>query len=355
MKKSFWTRLLASSMTLALAFGLAACGGSGSSSGTSSSGAGGSAPGGTGGSTSGNAAAGNGETLKVALVMPGEISDMGWNAQAYSGLEKAAKDFGVEIKYSEKVSDSDAEEYFRGFANDGFDLVIGHGFEYAQPVEKVASQFPDCKFVVTSVNVAKEPNFGSISINNPQQGFLAGVVAASISQNGKVGYIGGREIPPVIEKQKNSELGAKYANPDINYSSIILGSYDDMQKAQESALSMIESGVDVIIANADKATLAVLDICEEKGVKCVGMGGYYTGTYTVQPADVINDAAACVYQSVKELVDGTWKPEFEMIGLEADAVKVDNMQDWVSADALATIDKAKAALLNDEIELVFVS
>lgn len=295
--------------------------------------------------------------IKAALLLPGEITDMGWNTQGYNGLMRAKDELGAEVRYSEKVSDSDAEEYFRSFANDGFDIVIGHGAEYADAAKKAATLFPNTTFVVTSVNAFQAPNMGAISNDNAQQGFLAGVLAAAISQTGNVGYIGGREIVPVIEKQKNSELGAKWVNPDIKYNSIITGSYDDLQKAQECAMAMIEQqGCDVIIANADKATMTILDICKEKGVKCIGMGGKYTKDYAdIQPANVINDAATCIFQAVKMKLDGTFKPEYVLIGVAENAVYVEDYQPWVSETAKEWIEKAKTGLTDGSIEVTRVS
>lgn len=296
------------------------------------------------------------EKIKVAVLLPGEITDMGWNTFAYNGLMNAQKKFGVEVAYSEKVSDSDAEEFFRGYAQDGFDMVIGHGFEFGKPAENVAKDFPNTKFVITSINLVKEPNLGSTTTDNPQQGFVAGTVAALISENGKIGYVGGREIPPVIEKQKNSELGAKYVREDIQYSSVILGTYDDMQKAKESTYSMIEQGVDVVIANADKATLAILEACKEKGVYAIGMGGdEYSKMFPENvPIDVVNDVAICIENSVEKMVNGEWKAEFSRIGVKEGAVRLTEWNDWVSNDVKEGVAAALEDLQAGEIELIRV-
>lgn len=293
---------------------------------------------------------------KVALILPGEITDMGWNSYAYNGLMKARDLYGVEVAYSEKVSDSDAEEFFRGYAKDGYDLIIGHGFEFGEPATKVAKEFPDVKFAVTSINLSQEPNVGSITTDNPQQGFLAGAVAALLSEKGKIGYVGGREIPPVIEKQKNSELGAKHVRPDCEYVSVILGTYDDLQKAKESTYSLIEQGADVIIANADKSTIAILEACKEKGIKGLGIGGEYRdlAPETI-PVDVINDASACIVVLVEKLVKGEFKPEFTRIGIKEGAVRLTEWNDWVPQEVKDGVQKAIEDLEAGKVELIRVA
>lgn len=293
------------------------------------------------------------EPLKVALILPGETTDMGWSTQGYNGLLRAQEEFGIEIAYAEKISESDAEEYIRGYANDGYDLVISHSSAYADAVKAVAAAFPDTWFVVTSTNVHEGANMSAYSNDNAEQGFLAGVVAAVCSAGGKVGYIGGKETTPVVQKMNNAKLGATWANESVEYTSIIMGSYDDLQLAQESTTAMIESGVDVIIANADKATTTILDVCKQKGVACVALGDYYSKLYAdTQVADVINDAATCVYQAISDFKDGTILADFRLLGTDVNAVFVDNFASFVSADAQALVESAVNELLAKKIELV---
>lgn len=292
-------------------------------------------------------------TLKVALILPGETTDMGWSTQGYNGLLRAQEEFGIEIAYAENISESDAEEYIRGYANDGFDLVIAHSSAYADAMKAVAAAFADTWFVVTSTNAHEGPNMSAYSNDNAEQGFLAGVTAAAYSTGGKVGYIGGRETTPVVQKMNNAELGVAWVDEGIEYNSIIMGSYDDLQLAQESTTAMIESGVDVIIANADKATTTILDVCKQQGVACVALGDFYSTLYAeTQVADVINDAATCVYQAISDFRDGSIVAEFRLLGTDVNAVFVENYAPFVSAEAVALIESAVTELLARSIELV---
>src|SRR4030043_869008 len=85
--------------------------------------------------------------IKVALVMPGSIADQGYNAAAYAGLMAIEKDLGAEVAYSEMVPLAEYEETFRDFAAEGYDVVIGHGFEFGDPIEIIAPEFPEPSFL----------------------------------------------------------------------------------------------------------------------------------------------------------------------------------------------------------------
>lgn len=214
----------------------------------------------------------NGEVkkLKVALLLPGPINDMGWNASAYEGLKQAEEKFNVEIAYQENVQQSDMEGVFRGYAEQGYDVIIGHGFQFGDAAKKVAAEFPNSKFIVTSSNISQEPNLASVNIDNEQQGFLMGVVAGLMTKSNIVGSIGGQEIPPIKGSLAGFEQGVKYVNPNATILSTMTGSFDDVAKAKETALAMISQGADVIMANANQAGLGAIEAAKIKGVYAIG-------------------------------------------------------------------------------------
>ena len=313
-----------------------------------------SGPSDTGNSTGGASDQGGTDKVRVALLLPGETTDMGWSTQGYNGLLRAEEELGVEIAYAENISESDGGEYIRGYANDGYDIVIAHSSAYADAMKTVAPSFSDTWFVVTSTNVHEGENMAAYSNDNAQQGFLAGVTAAAYTTSGKVGYIGGQETTPVVQKMNNAELGVSWVDDSVEYTPLIMGSYDDLQLAQENTTAMIESGVDVIIANADKATATILQVCQEKGVACVALGDYYSEVYPdTQVADVINDAATCVFQAISDYVNGSIKADYCLLGTDVDAVFVSNYGSFVSDDVKTTVDSALEALSAGSVELIY--
>ena len=83
------------------------------------------------------------EDISVALLLPGSIGDAGWNANAFKGLQEIEAE-GIETAYTESVPVPDIEAAFRGYAEEGYTLIIGHGFEFGEPALKVAPDFRTC-------------------------------------------------------------------------------------------------------------------------------------------------------------------------------------------------------------------
>ena len=90
------------------------------------------------------------EKFKVAMLLPGSISDAGWNALAYEGLVAIEKELDAEISHAETRTPSDQEEQFRSYALDGYNLVFGHGYEFQDPAKAVAADFPETIFITSS-------------------------------------------------------------------------------------------------------------------------------------------------------------------------------------------------------------
>ena len=213
------------------------------------------------------------EPLKVAVILPGPIGDGGWNASAYNGILAIEEKYGAEIAYNESTPISDYDEVFRMYASSGFDIVFGHGGEFGDAAMRVAPDYPDVQFAVTSTNIVQPPNVSSIQNDNAAQGFMQGAVAAIVTKTGVVGAIGGMNIPSIADSITGFEAGAKYINPDIEVKTTLTGSFDDAAKAKGVAESMIDQGADVLMQNADHAGMGVIEACVENGIYAIGSIG----------------------------------------------------------------------------------
>ncbi|MBE3582013.1 MAG: BMP family protein [Thermoanaerobacteraceae bacterium] len=255
------------------------------------------------------------EKLKVALLLPGPVNDMGWNASAYEGLKEAEKHHGIEGVYRERVSQSEMEEAFRAFATQGFDVIIGHGFEFGDAAQKVAKDFPDVKFVVTSSTISQPPNLASLQVMNIEAGFLGGYLAGLLTKSGVVAYVGGMDIPPIRNAMIGFELGAKMAKPDVEVLKTMTGSFEDVAKAKEQARAFIEQGADVVLGNADQAGLGVIQAAVEKGVIAVG----YDHDQSSAAPDTIAGTSIQSYPIaidylIKLVKEGKFEPKFYGMG-----------------------------------------
>src|SRR6266849_4451766 len=134
--------------------------------------------------------------FRVALLTPGSVSDAGWNAAAFNGLQLIKSKLGAQTALVQTKSPADFEDAFRDFASRGFDLIFAHGFEYSDAALEVAKQFPNTYFVVSSGS-ASSNNVASITFNVDQATYVEGVLAGGVSKTGVVGAIGGIELPSI--------------------------------------------------------------------------------------------------------------------------------------------------------------
>lgn len=199
------------------------------------------------------------DPFKVAMVLPTSINDAGWSAAAYEGLLMIEELYDAEIAYNENTPVSDYDEVFRLYASNGFDVVFAHGAQYADSILRIAPEYPDVQFCLTSCTFTQDPNVSSIHNQNGQQGFLEGVVAAVVSETEIVGIIGGMDIPSISNSVTGFEAGAKYINPDIEVLMTYTGDFEDAGKVKEIALAMIDEGADVLTHNAASAGNALFE------------------------------------------------------------------------------------------------
>lgn len=259
--------------------------------------------------------------LKVALLLPGTINDNGWNATAYNGLKLIEEKLGAEIAYSEKVAQSDQEEIFRNYAAQGFNVLIGHGFEFADAAKRVATDNPNIKFLITSTDISQSPNVASENTNPLQMGFLEGVVAGLATKANNVGAVGGMDIPPIASAVKGFEAGVKYINPDAKVTTTMTGDFDDAVKSKEAAKALITQGADVVMLDADQAGLGVIEACKEKGVYAVSS---IAPQHELAPDTVlgsgISDVPLAMELVAKHVADGDFKAQFYNLGVSDGAV-----------------------------------
>lgn len=289
--------------------------------------------------------AGGSKSFKVALLTPGPVNDNGWNANAYNGLLKIKDELKATVQYSEKVAASDMNEFIRGYADDGFNVIIGHGFEFGDVMLEVAKDYPDTWFLVTSSTVSQSPNVASISINNKEQGYLMGTVAALISSSGTVASIGGSDIPPITNSVKGFKQGAEAAVPGIKVLSSMLGTNDDITKAKETAISFIEQGADVVMTNANAAGSGGIEAAKQSGVLAIGSNqDQNPSAPDTVVTSVIQDYPQAIAVTVKRIMDGELKPEAQLLGVKDGAVYLSPYHSFDSKIPQEKKEKIEAAV-----------
>ena len=241
------------------------------------------------------------EKLKVAIVMPGNITDKSWSQAGYEGIKQAGEALGLDVAYSEKIAQPDQAEAMADYARRGYKVVIGHGGEFQEAAERVARKYPDTIFVVNNGHEAKD-NIATADFNYRQFGYAMGYIAGKMSKTGKAGWIGAQKIKFSTELNESFIIGFKDAGGKEVFTAWT-NDWDDIAKGKEAALSQISQGADVVFPTMDNAVIGSLQACKEKGVW--GFGLYY---------DAIVDWPDTVLQSAIFDIKGVMKSYLTLAG-----------------------------------------
>ena len=194
--------------------------------------------------------------------------DKSFNEAAYNGIERFKKESGNAYLDFEIGNDTQREQAFRRMAQKGADPIIGVGFTQASALEKVAREFPKLRFAIIDA-VVEAPNVQSVVFKDHEGSFLAGMLATLASKSGKVGFIGGMDVPVIRRFQCGYEQGAKYANPKVEVLSNMTGTtpaaWSDPTRGGELARSQFSRGVDVVFAAAGGTGIGVYQAAKDQG------------------------------------------------------------------------------------------
>src|SRR6267154_6473963 len=197
----------------------------------------------------------------VALLLSGVITDGGWSQLAYDGLKELKARYGFKTAYAENISIAQMDQVARGYSDDGFDLIIGHGVEFSSSLLEVAPDYPSQHYFVTTFLPQPEVPRNIMFVNMGYFGaaYGAGVLAALISEKKQaVGFIGGNDDPNQQRMKKAFIAGAQQTVPGIRALAIITGDYDNASKGREAASIVIGNGADVIWHAADVTGLGAI-------------------------------------------------------------------------------------------------
>jgi basic membrane protein A len=213
--------------------------------------------------------------FKVGLVLDrGGKDDKSFNASAYEGAIEARKKLGIYLKYVEPTDDNEFEPLLRAFAQKDYDLIIGIGFVQKETVQKVAAKFPQKHFAIVDAQV-DAPNVRSLMFQEHEGSFIVGAIAAMTSKTGKVGFVGGMDVPLIRRFEMGYEAGAKKINPQIgvvaNFCGVTSEAWNNPPKGKELALAQYDAGADVIFAPAGASGFGVFDAAEERKKFAIGV------------------------------------------------------------------------------------
>ena len=260
--------------------------------------------------------------LKVALALPGSVSDKGFNASAHAGLMLIKKRLGsdVEVAFSESVKRPDFVTTLRDYANRGFDIIYAHGFQWGDAITKVAEENPK-KHFFNVYGSGKAKNLSNLHVRNQELFHVLGQIAAKLSKTNVIGAVGGWEIPPIRIQVDSFRKGVLKANPKATFKAIYTGTFYDAVKGKEAARALISQKADVIAHMADSTGLGVIQAANEANVLSIG---YFGDQRSVAPKSVATSAIVSVpelfWLGLQTVIKGKFQNGFKSYGLNSSDV-----------------------------------
>jgi len=283
--------------------------------------------------------------FKAAAVLPGSITDQAFNQVVYEGLMAAKKNLSIEVAFSEKVKQADQVSAMSDYARRGYNVVIGAGGEFTAAAKRVAKQFPDVLVVV--MNGAVTEGVATINYNNPQFGYILGFIGGKMSKTGKAGMICGQEIKPFVDISDGFKKGWAKAGASGEVTLTYTDDWDDVAKAKEATLNLINLGADVVVPYLDNGIVGVVQAAEEKGVWAAGViTDLGKSSPKTNVASTVLDFAAATATALDLAKKGELKPGDYRFAMGSAAGYMGSINDAVpaevKAEALAIVEQMKA-------------
>ena len=297
------------------------------------------------------------DTIKPAVLYDlGGKFDKSFNEGVFNGATRFKKETGINFRDLQLQNESQREQDLRKFAKDGFSPIMTVGFAWETALKKIAPEYPKTKFGIID-DVVDLPNVQSVAFKEQEGSFVVGVIAADTSKTGKVGFVGGMDIPLISKFECGYAQGVKYASDGkeevfANMTGTTPAAWNDPVKGGELAKSQMDRGADIVYAAAGATGQGVLKAAADAGKFGIGVDSNQNGLF---PGKSDLDAEACRRRNL-QVVHGRQERNMEAgrfgLGLKEDGVDYavdDNNKAILSAEVRAKADKAKADIISGNI------
>lgn len=267
--------------------------------------------------------------VKVALIFTSiaRLNDESFVSTVSKGAEMAAKEFHIDLETHIQPEGMSEYDFMSGIAKKGVDAIVAISLINLQSLMKVAENYENVNIVVVdSVVPPLYTNAKSIIFREHEGSFLVGMVAALKSRTGKIGFIGGRDIPLIRNFAYGYRQGAAFVNPKITIEETMLGTtvaaWDQPDIAKDVAKKQFAQGVDIIFAAAGGSGMGVLEAASEQdGKYAIGVDRNQNGLYPGHVlTSMVKKVDVAVYEALKDLSQGKWEPGVLNLGLKEKAL-----------------------------------
>ena len=299
----------------------------------------------------------------AADMKPAVIYDMGgkfdksFDEGVWNGVKKFTDETGVEVMEFEVTNETQREQAMRRMAERGATIVLGVGFAQADAISKVAAEFPDTQFSIIDVGWLDAPNLRQYVFKEHEGSYIVGVAAAMASQSGKVGFIGGMDIPLIRKFACGYVGGVKSVNAGAevyqNMTGTTPSAWNDPAKGAELTQSQIDRGADVVYHAAGGTGGGVIQAAADAGKLAIGVDSNQNG---MAPGSVLTsmlkrvDVAA--YETFMDAKNGNFSSGVRVLGLAEGGVDWaldDNNASLVTADMKAAVAAARADIVSGKV------
>lgn len=245
-------------------------------------------------------------TLDIALLINGNLGDKSFHDSANNGMSLISEQLGANTKVIEVGYDqSKWEPALRDLCDEGHDIVVCGTWQMQEIVSNIAPEYPEQHFIVydTSMDYANDSKGAysdvySIEYKQNDGSFLAGVLAASMTKTGSIGFVGGMDNTVILDFLVGYIQGAQAVNPDIKVIPSFVGNFSDAAKAKELTFAQYQMGVDIVFACASNATDGVLQASKERGNQCIGVDSDMAMLYKDSDPELANLIISSVLKRV---------------------------------------------------------
>ena len=307
------------------------------------------------------------EAISVGMVSDtGGLDDRGFNEFSINGFERAQSELGVDGRVYVSESGDDYLPNLTAAVDDGHDLVIAIGFLIQPSVVEVATEATDINFAGVDQFYGEEPECGGedqapcalpnvlgLQFPSEEAGYLAGIVAAGITETNTVSTVGGIKIPPVDNWIAGFRQAVQDTNPDIKLLNAYSQDFVDAAKCKEIALDQISQGSDVVFQVAGQCGLGALDAACQEGVFAIGVDADQSFAGDCVVTSALKPLELAVFETIQAAQEGTFEGNTNrFFGIEEfpDAELLAPMTDAVPADVQAQVEEATQALISGEID-----
>lgn len=305
--------------------------------------------------------------LSVLLLVPGTLGDKSFFDSANAGLALIEDHYGASTKVVEMGTDiTKYSATLEDVIHEGWDIIITGGVNISQPLQEAAEEYPDQKFILYDESVdfsdGANSNIYCMTYKCYEGGYLAGVLGASASKTGQLGFAGGFDMPLINDWLVGYIEGARTVNPDIKINTGYMNSFTDAAKGKEIGIALYHAGADIVFQAAGGAGLGVLDAAKETGNHAIGTDSDQSELFSSDAekadaiyASILKRVDISIEKAVGDYLDG--KLEFGTVktyGLSDGCIEItDNSwyQKNVPAAAREKVAEAKQNIIDGKVEI----